>query len=106
MSTSISLLNKGNIVTYKSSTNNNDSDRDSGGDSGGDSDGINKNFNGGYGAKIIRTQDKSDTLVNYGTRILYTLDLRLGNQLVFTSFYVKKLAPGLKPDATICIEFI
>ena len=66
MSTSISLSNKSNIVTYRNSINNNNSDKDSDNDSGGDSDSVNE----GYGMKIICTRDESETLVNDGTTIL------------------------------------
>ena len=52
MSTSISPSNKGNIITYRNSTNNGDSDRDSGGDSGGDNGGDSDGVNEGYGAKM------------------------------------------------------
>ena len=51
MSTSILLLNKGNIITYRNRTNNGDSDRNSGDNSDGNSDGINE----GYGAKMTHT---------------------------------------------------
>lgn len=50
------FLNKGNIITYKNSTNNSDSNRDSGGDSGVDNYGINEN----YGVKMTHTQDESN----------------------------------------------
>lgn len=48
MSTSISSLNKSNIVTYKNRTNNSDVDKDSGGNIGNDSDSVNED----YGAKM------------------------------------------------------
>ena len=51
----------------------------SGSNSGGDSDNVNKSYN----AKIIRIQDKSDMLVNHGTKTSYTLySLRPDDQLV------------------------
>lgn len=66
MSTSISLLNKSNIVTYRNSTNNSNSERDNGNDRGNNSGSVNE----GYGMKMICTQDESGTLVNHGTTIL------------------------------------
>ena len=54
MSTSISLSNKGNIVTYRNRINNSDSDKNSGGDSGGDSNGVNES----YSMKMTYTQDE------------------------------------------------
>ena len=51
MLTSISLSNKGNIITYKNSTNNNNSDKAISGDNGNNNNDVNK----GYNAKIIYT---------------------------------------------------
>ena len=68
MSPSISLSNKGNIVTYRNSINNSNNCKNSNGNSGSDSDGVNKGFNEGYDAKIICIQDESGTLVNPGTQ--------------------------------------
>ena len=67
MSTSISPLNKGNIVTYKNSRNNDNSDKNSGNDSGGNINSLNK----GYSAKITYTQNESGILVNHGTTTSY-----------------------------------
>ena len=106
ISTSISSSNKGYIVTYRNNTNNDDSDRDSYGDSGDDSNSINKGFNEGYSVKMIYKQDDPGTLVNHKSIIPYTSELRPGNQFVPTSFHVKKLAPGFRPDTATCIEFI
>ena len=61
MLTLISPSNKRNIITYRNSKNNIDSDRDSNGnsgnngDTGGDNDSVNGNFKKGYGTKMIYT---------------------------------------------------
>ena len=54
MSTSISPLNKSNIITYRNKTNNGNNDKDNSGDSGGDSDSVNE----AYDAKMTYTQDE------------------------------------------------
>lgn len=59
-------MRNGNIVTYRNSINNGNSDRDNGNDNGRDSYGVNK----GDGAKIIYIQDESDILINHVTTIL------------------------------------
>lgn len=51
MSTSILISNKSNIMTYRNSLNNGDSDKDSGVDSSVDYDGVNE----AYGVKITYT---------------------------------------------------
>lgn len=106
MLTSISSSNKGNIITYKNSTNNSDNDKNSGDDSGGDTDNVNEGFNEGYNTKMICKQDESGTLVNYGTITPYTSGLRLDDQLVSTSLRMKELTPDLRPDIATCIAFI
>lgn len=75
MSTLILSSNKYNIVTYRNSTNNGDSDKNGGSNNGSNRNDITKE----YAAKIIHIQDEPSTLVNHGSIILYTFGLRLGN---------------------------
>ena len=90
MATSISPSKKSNIITYRNSINNGDSDRNNGSDSGSDNDGINE----GYNAKMTYTQDEPGKLVNDKIK------------LILTSLYVKTLIPGLRLGAAIYFEFI
>lgn len=56
MSTSISPLNKGNIVMFRNSTNNSDYDRDSGNDRSGEGGSVNEGFNKDYGKNDTYTR--------------------------------------------------
>lgn len=66
MSNSISLLKKNNIVIYRNSINNGDSDSDTNSDSSSNSYGVNED----NGVKITYTQDEPNTLVNLVTSTL------------------------------------